>query len=499
MTLDNQGSLKVNTASNANAISLSFATASVNRASISLASSSSDLVIKSEDTGGRTAGIQLWTGNASAERMRIDSSGNVGIGNTAANVNDQVGAVRPLLVSKSDSATTIAGSQAAIVIGNSDTTTSNTSQLSFAAITGANTTFFTSAAINCVFGARTNGQYPTGQLVFSTSTTLNAAPTEKMRIDSSGNVGIGTSSPIRKLTVSTAGSPEFVLQDTTQAANSRNWRMFTTSNSLVVGRLNDAGSSGSDSLTINPSGDVGIGTSSPAEFLHLNKASGDLAQRFQTSAGNCYVVNRAATSAMDLLNAMNGPMTFSTNNAERMRIDSSGNLLVGTTTSSAKFNVIYSGDVSYFETSGSTATCSYFKVPGTTAYYALFQNSSGTNIGSIRTTDGTTVQYNTSSDYRLKDNVAPMTGALARVAALKPCTYTWKSTGQASQGFIAHELQAVVPECVSGAKDAIDENGKPIHQGVDTSFLVATLTAAIQEQQALIASLTARIVALEST
>jgi hypothetical protein len=128
----------------------------------------------------------------SAERMRIDSSGNVGIGNTAANVNDQVGAARPLLVSKSDAATTIAGSLADIVIGNSDTTTSNTSQLSFAAITGASGTFFTSAAINCIFGARTNGQYPTGQLVFSTSTSLNSAPTEKMRIDSSGSVGIGS-------------------------------------------------------------------------------------------------------------------------------------------------------------------------------------------------------------------------------------------------------------------------------------------------------------------
>jgi len=116
-----------------------------------------------------------------------DASGNVGIGNTAANVNDQVGSIRPLLVSSSDTVTTIAGSKANIVIGNSDTTTSNTSQLSFAAITGANSTYFTAATINCVFGARTNGQYPTGQLVFSTSTALNSAPTEKFRIDNTGN------------------------------------------------------------------------------------------------------------------------------------------------------------------------------------------------------------------------------------------------------------------------------------------------------------------------
>ena len=75
-----QGVLRINTASNANPVSFSLATASANRASISIANSSSDLVIKSEDAGGRNAGIQFWTGNASAQRMRINSSGNVGIG-----------------------------------------------------------------------------------------------------------------------------------------------------------------------------------------------------------------------------------------------------------------------------------------------------------------------------------------------------------------------------------------------------------------------------------
>jgi hypothetical protein len=86
-----------------------------------------------------------------------------------------------------------------------------------------------------------------------------------------------------------------------------------------------------------------------------------------------------------------------------------------------------------------------------------------------------------------------MTGALAKVALLKPCTYKWNVDGTDGEGFIAHELAEVVPDCVSGAKDAIDENGNPVHQGIDTSFLVATLTAAIQEQQALIQSLKARL------
>jgi len=108
---------------------------------------------------------------------------------------------------------------------------------------------------------------------------------------------------------------------------------------------------------------------------------------------------------------------------------------------------------------------------------------SGTQIGSI-SGSGSTTTYSTSSDYRLKENITPMTGALAKVAQLKPVTYKWKSDNTDGQGFIAHELQKVVPDCVTGTKDAVDKDGNPEHQGIDTSFLVATLTAAIQELKA---------------
>jgi hypothetical protein len=77
-----------------------------------------------------------------------------------------------------------------------------------------------------------------------------------------------------------------------------------------------------------------------------------------------------------------------------------------------------------------------------------------------------------------------MTGALAKVALLKPVTYKWNVDGSDSQGFIAHELAEVVPECVTGAKDEVDKEGNPVYQGIDTSFLVATLTSAIQELKA---------------
>ena len=131
-----------------------------------------------------------------------------------------------------------------------------------------------------------------------------------------------------------------------------------------------------------------------------------------------------------------------------------------------------------------------------TNHYAMRFGENGNSVGTILTSASAT-SYNTFSDYRLKENVAPMTGALDKVAQLKPVTYTWKRDNSEGQGFIAHELQEVVPECVTGTKDAIDRDGNPEYQGVDTSFLVATLTAAIQEQQVMIEQLTTRLNALE--
>jgi len=128
--------------------------------------------------------------------------------------------------------------------------------------------------------------------------------------------------------------------------------------------------------------------------------------------------------------------------------------------------------------------------------FITFYNGA-TNTGYINTT-GTNTLYTSISDYRLKENIAPMTGALATVAQLKPCTYTWKADGSDGQGFIAHELQAVVPDCVTGEKDAVDADGNPKYQGIDTSFLVATLTAAIQELKAELDTTKARLAALEA-
>jgi hypothetical protein len=186
-------------------------------------------------------------------------------------------------------------------------------------------------------------------------------------------------------------------------------------------------------------------------------------------------------------------IAFAEGGAEVMRIDSSGVVRINNTS-----NATFSAQLN---TQFTTAfQCGqYLKVTDTSASQSMFifGNSSSDAVGSIATS-GSLTSYNISSDYRLKQDIAPMTGALAKVAALKPVTYKWKIDGSDGEGFIAHELAEVCPHAVTGEKDAVDANGKPIHQGMDVSFLVATLTAAIQEQQALITSLTERIAALEA-
>jgi hypothetical protein len=290
---------------------------------------------------------------------------------------------------------------------------------------------------------------------------------------------------------------------------------------------------GSGQIYKDASGNVGIGTSSPAtklDILQTQAASTSLSGFATTvtnsSAGISSVFRvdlvPSATPIVNFVARAGGAVTSSSmgfvyrngagNEVESMRIDSSGNLLVNTTsqlgTGVICVNTYRGGAVAGFVTK-----------PSTNVNYdaADFYNSAGSGVGYISCTSSTTT-YSTSSDYRLKDNVQPMTGALNKVALLKPVTYTWKADGSVGEGFIAHELKEVIPLAVTRKKDAVeivdvkDEEGnvigteeKPVYQGIDTSFLVATLTAAIQEQQALITqqaaaltTLTERITALEA-
>jgi len=371
---------------------------------------------------------------------------------------------------------------------------------------------------------------------------------ESMRIDSSGNLGIGTTSPTGKLTV---------VGDTTNygvlTRNPSGYGGINLSSNTITGQVwsfiaqdNGAnsdlsiygGASAGTKLTIDSSGNVGIGTNSPGAnrlsvvggSLTVSRGSNGVSGSFASNDGtnNTTLQISHGTSGITLANsnpfsgAFNNLMFSNTTVGETMRIDPNGNLLVGTTSRlfNDKFNVTtVNGTVAYsvFHNQNSSA--------GTEFTIVFARNS--TTVGSISTTLTTTI-YNTSSDYRLKNTIAPMTGALAKVALLKPCTYKWNVDGSNGQGFIAHELQDVVPECVTGEKDATeirqvevspavpatyDDEGNeltpaveavyeerevPVYQGVDTSFLVATLTAAIQELKAINDAQATRIETLET-
>jgi hypothetical protein len=182
-----------------------------------------------------------------------------------------------------------------------------------------------------------------------------------------------------------------------------------------------------------------------------------------------------------------------TNNVERMRIDPSGNVFVGTATSigSGKFVTSFSSN------SGPGLIVSDSTIQNTATFLGCYAGS--TRIGSITANGTTNVAFNTSSDYRLKENIAPIENALERVAQLKPVTYTWKNTdNELGEGFIAHELAEVCPLAVTGEKDALEEDGSIKAQGVDYSKLTALLTKAIQEQQTIINDLKSRIETLEA-
>jgi hypothetical protein len=286
------------------------------------------------------------------------------------------------------------------------------------------TTFFTNN------GAGTDGTY--GQYIWLSRRGSN--PTlERMRIDSSGNVGIGTSSPG---SFNAAGRP------------------------LVVGS-----GSGNTGATIF-SGNAAIGS------LHFADGTSG------TDSFEGYVNYNHSTNSMQ----------FGTGFTERMRIDSSGNLLINTTTSTPAS--ITSHRLVVERTGGIFAAAFGYSPDAIARTQVTFFNSNGA-VGTI-STNGSATAYNTSSDYRLKHDIQPMTGALAKVQQLKPVTYKWKVDGSDGEGFIAHELQKVAPYAVSGEKDGEEM------QGVDYGKITPLLTAALQEAIAEIQSLKARVAELEA-
>jgi hypothetical protein len=381
---------------------------------------------------------------------------------------------------------------------------------------------------------------------------------ERLRIDSSGNVGIGTSSPDTLLNIASASAPtlrientdgslgtdqvigavEFYKTDTSGAGAGVAGGMqllstFSTgSRTALTFSTSNADGNDVERLRIDADGNVGIGTTNPSGFfsdsyLVVGDGTGTPTSTiYGSSSGTSYLLFADGTTGaaayaggLEYSHASNF-LGFFANGASRMRIDSSGNLLVGKTelVATTAGHVFYpSGEANHTLASG--PALKMYRT-GSDGQIAVFHKVS-TEVGSISVTASATT-YNTSSDYRLKEDDVPMTGATERVKALRPINFAWKVDGSRVDGFLAHEVQEIVPEAITGTKDAmrdeeyevtpavLDDDGNvvteavmgtrevPEYQGIDQSKLVPLLTKAIQEQQTIIESLEARITALES-
>ena len=275
------------------------------------------------------------------------------------------------------------------------------------------------------------------------------------------------------------------MSSTINASTASGGGVITTADASGILQLQTAGVTG---LTIDASQNVGIGTSSPNGKLDVRGAA-------IFGSPNTFFVGDDGGSLGAFLNETAAvPMRFLTSGTERMRLDSGGSLYLNTTAQvgntlqvmGLKFNGATQWGLSFGNLNSSNAGSAI-----------NFCNYAGTQIGTIQLSASATA-YVTSSDYRLKENIQPMVGALDTIAQLKPVTYTWLEDGANGQGFIAHELQEIFPDAVAGEKDAVAEDGSIVPQGIDPSKLVATLTAAIQELKVIIDTQNARIEALEA-
>lgn len=421
--------------------------------------------------------------SAGTERMRIDNIGSVGIGTSLAIAKLDVNNVIFARPSNTASASEVKAVASDYLSTPSFTNTGVTQYGS----TATGTTLGLSNAslgmlefINCNNAAIfTNGSTP---IVFGTTST------ERMRITSGGNVGIGTSSPssdaiARFIAIDNATSSGLVLD------GARKFSMYSSSSSTLAFRDETAGT---NRMAIDSSGNVGIGTSSPEAKTSIVSSAGAIGLTVKDAnagANNYLSAQYNGTSGVADIKSQSSSgstqIAFSTSSsgatAERMRIDSSGNLLVGYTSSNGSYKLQVNSQI--FATSATIAT----------------------------------------SDGNYKENITPLDGALSLVSQLNPVQFDWKEhpvhefdRNQPTIGFIAQEVQQVLAEqpylnsivksneCVLEPEETDDE-GNVIKEAVTESFLgiaegnmVALLTAAIKEQQELIQSLTDRIAALEN-
>ena len=343
--------------------------------------------------------------------------------------------------------------------------------------------------------------------------------TERMRIDSSGNVGIGTSSLTGGNTILDLHKSGNGVGTQIRYANDHSSGYYvglagnTAGEGIIWNEANAGmlfGTNNTERMRIDSSGNVGIGTSSPSARLDVTGATSSLQARFGGTAGRGLEISTATTfstpDAVAILNAKDstyGTMVFQTKSTERMRIDSSGNVLVGTTTTSGKLTSLSSSG-------------------GTPAVYCQNSTTSG-NVGLLSFGSGSPIAYRgevfydnsaavlkftgqasgTYSDARLKAITGDCKYGLSEINQLSTKTFTWVRNGKEDIGLVAQELHSVIPEAVEvGTDGELDPTGEFDPRDVwkvDLSKLVPVLVKAIQEQQAIIKELKADVAALKGS
>jgi len=386
----------------------------------------------------------------------------------------------------------------------------------FTATNGTSVVLASGAALNDIVNIYAFKSFTTADMVsasaggtFSGNVTMTAdltVDTNTLKVDSANNrVGIGTASPAVEAHIQTSsGNPELRIESTganyATVSVKNSSRHYSTqirtdqSNAYVV--RDETG--GANRLLIDTNGNVGIGTS-PAKDLHVSGGT-DTRIRTEESGGSMidltvtnsgHFIDSTSTGDLTVNKIGSANMIFKTANTERMRITSSGEAIMGATSTInsskfyLKFDRVPNTGMTIENTNGTSAT-SHIK----------FQNNNGT-VGSV-TVSGSSTSFNTSSDHRLKENVVDMTGAIDRVKQLAPKRFNFIADADTTvDGFLAHEAQTVVPEAVHGEHNEVDDDGNAVMQGIDQSKLVPLLTGALQEAIAKIETLETKVAALE--